>query len=106
PVSIVSDNGTELTSTAILNWCQETGVNWHYIAPGKPTDNAFIESFNGKFRAECLNTNWFLSLDEARAKCEAWHRDYNEVRPHNAIGNQVPAVLHRMTGDPGQPVTR
>jgi len=63
------------------------------------TDNAFIESLNGKFRAECLNANWFLSLDEARRKCEAWRRDYNEVRPHSAIGNQVPAMLHRSAGN-------
>jgi transposase InsO family protein len=98
--------GTELTSMAILRWCQDTGVEWHYIAPGKPTDNAFIESLNGKFRAECLNANWFLSLDEARRKCEAWRRDYNEVRPHSAIGNQVPAMLHRSAGNPGQAAVR
>ena len=57
---------------------------------GKPTDNAFAELFNGKFRTECLNVFWFLSLDDAAAKCEAWRRDYNEVRPHSAIGNQTP----------------
>jgi len=91
---------------AILRWSQETGVEWHYIAPGKPQQNAFIESLNGKFRAECLNTNWFLSLDEARRKCEVWRRDYNEVRPHSAIGNQVPAALHRSAGNPGQPAAR
>jgi putative transposase len=106
PATCVSDNGTELTSMAILRWCQDTGVEWHYIAPGKPTDNAFIESLNGKFRAECLNANWFLSLDEARRKCEAWRRDYNEVRPHSAIGNQVPAMLHRSAGNPGQAAVR
>jgi len=77
-----------------------------FSRPGKPTDNAFIESLNGKFRAECLNANWFLSLDEARRKCEAWRRDYNEVRPHSAIGNQVPAALHRSAGNPGQPAAR
>jgi putative transposase len=87
-------------------WAFMRGVTLDFSRPGKPTDNAFIESLNGKFRAECLNANWFLSLDEARRKCEAWRRDYNEVRPHSAIGNQVPAVLHRMTGDPGPPVTR
>jgi putative transposase len=79
------------------------GVTLDFSRPGKPTDNAFIESLNGKFRTECLNTHWFLSLDEARRKCEAWRRDYNEVRPHSAIGNQVPAALHRSTGNPGQP---
>ena len=60
---------------------------------GKPTDNAFIESFNGKFRAECLNAHWFMSLDDARRKCEAWRRDYNEERPHSAIGNKAPIEL-------------
>ena len=66
----------------------------------------FDESLNGKFRAECLNANWFLSLDEARRKCDAWRRDYNEVRPHSAIGNQVPAMLHRSAGNPGQAAIR
>ena len=72
PVSIVSDNGTELTSMAILNWCQETGVNWHYIAPGKPTQNAFIESFNGKLRDELLNETLFASLAHARVALADW----------------------------------
>jgi putative transposase len=69
-------------------------------------DNAFIESLNGKFRAECLNTSWFLSLDEARQKCEAWRSDYNNVRPHSAIGNNVPAALHRAACNPGQLAAR
>ncbi|MDQ0457171.1 transposase InsO family protein [Rhizobium paknamense] len=60
---------------------------------GKPTDNSYIESFNGKFRAECLNAHWFMSLDDARAKMEDWRRDYNEFRPHSAIGNKVPISL-------------
>jgi len=71
PGGIISDNGTELTSTAILAWSDRQKVVWHYIAPGKPVQNAFIESLNGKFRAECLNANWFLNLDEARRRCEA-----------------------------------
>ena len=75
------------------------GVTLDFSRPGKPTDNAFIEIFNGKFRAECLNANWFLSLDEARRKCEAWRRDYNEVRPHSAIGNKTPIELHRTAGN-------
>jgi putative transposase len=66
-----------------------------FSRPGKPTDNAFIESLNGKFPAEFLNTHWFMSLDEAARKCEAWRRDYNEVRSHSGIGNEVPAALHR-----------
>ncbi len=64
-----------------------------FSRPGKPTDNAFIESFNGKFRAECLNAHWFMSLEDAREKMEAWRRDYNEVRPHSAIGNKPPIEL-------------
>src|SRR5436190_17502277 len=106
PKTIRLDNGPEFISKELDLWAFMRGVTLDFSRPGKPTDNAFIESLNGKFRAECLNANWFLSLDEARRKCEAWRRDYNEVRPHSAIGNQVPAVLHRMTGDPGQPVTR
>ena len=91
PHTIVSDNGTELTSTAILKWCQETGVEWHYIAPGKPTQNAFIESFNSRFRDECLNETLFASLAEARAHINAWKEDYNRYRPHSALGNITPA---------------
>jgi putative transposase len=68
-------------------------VTLDFSRPGKPTDNAFIESFNGKFRAECLNTHWFMSFDDARRKCEAWRRDYNEERPHSAIGNKAPIEL-------------
>jgi putative transposase len=77
PCMIVSDNGTEFTSMAILRWVQETGIDWHYIAPGKPTQNAFIESFNGKLRDECLNETLFRSLAEAREMLEAWQEDYN-----------------------------
>jgi putative transposase len=78
-------------------------VTLDYSRPGKPTDNAFIESLNGKFRAECLNANWFQSLDEARQKCETWHRDYNEVRPHSAIGNKTPIELLSPAPNPGRP---
>jgi putative transposase len=63
------------------------------VSPGKPTDNAFIEAFNGRFRAECLNQHWFLTLADAREKMEDWRRDYNEVWPHGAIGNKVPIAL-------------
>jgi putative transposase len=91
PVLVVSDNGTELTSMAILRWCQETGVEWHYIAPGKPTQNAFIESFNGRLRDELLNETLFVSVAQARTMLEAWLLDYNTVRPHSAIGNLPPA---------------
>jgi putative transposase len=77
PATCVSDNGTELTSMAILQWSQETGVDWHYIAPGKPTQNAFIESFNGRLRDELLNETLFVSLAHARAVLEIWRQDYN-----------------------------
>ena len=74
PTIIVSDNGTEMTSRAILEWTNRTGVAWHYIAPGKPQQNGFVESFNGRFRDECLNQSWFTSLADARATVEAWRR--------------------------------
>ena len=93
PELCVSDNGTELTSTAMLRWCQERQVGWHYIAPGKPQQNAFAESFIGRRRDECLNETLFTSLPQARAVLAAWQRDYNEVRPHSAHGGQVPAAI-------------
>src|SRR5947199_646661 len=90
PKTIVSDNGTELTSNAILGWADETGVGWHYIAPGKPQQNGFIESFNGRLRDEFLNETLFRSLPHARAVLEAWRRDYNEERPHSKLGWMTP----------------
>ena len=93
PLTVVSDNGTELTSTAILRWSQERGVGWHYIAPGKPQQNAFVESFNGRLRDECLNETLFTSLRQARAVLAVWRQDYNEVRPHSALGGRAPGWL-------------
>jgi len=90
PTTIVSDNGTEMTSSAVLKWCQKTKVDWHYIAPGKPTQNAFIESFNGSFRDECLNETLFSSLEEARSEITNWKEDYNQNRPHSSLGNLTP----------------
>ena len=92
PATIRVDQGSEFVSRDLDLWAYQRGVTLDFSRPGKPTDNAFIESFNGKFRAECLNAYWFLSLDDARLKCEAWRRDYNEVRPHSAIGNQTPVA--------------
>ena len=92
---IVSDNGTELTSMAILRWSQLTRIEWHYIAPGKPQQNAFVESFNGRLRAECLNAHWFRSLQEARQVIEAWRQEYNGVRPHSALGGLAPQEFLR-----------
>jgi putative transposase len=97
PLLCVSDNGTELTSMAILRWCQETGVEWHYIAPGKPTQNAFIESFNGRLRDELLNETLFASLAHAREALAAWRLDFNTVRPHSAIGNMPPADFAKLS---------
>jgi putative transposase len=92
PGMIVSDNGTEFTSTAILSWAAEHGVAWHYIAPGKPTQNGFVESFNGRMRDELLNETLFFGLDHARQKLAAWAEDYNTRRPHSSIGYQTPAA--------------
>lgn len=91
PAMCVSDNGTELTGMAILRWSQKMRIEWHYIAPGKPTQNAFIESFNGRLRDELLNETLFTSLAHARAVLTAWKDDYNTVRPHSALGNLSPA---------------
>ena len=90
PKTIVSDNGTELTSMAILKWCQETKIGWHCIAPGKPMQNGFVESFNGSFRDECLNETLFSSLTEARHHITLWKEDYNVTRPHSSLGNLTP----------------
>ena len=90
PKTIVSDNGTELTSMAVLKWCQDTGIDWHYIAPGKPMQNAFVESFKGSFRDELLNETLFSSLTEAREMITAWKEDYNRHRPHSSLGNLTP----------------
>lgn len=92
PLACVSDNGTELTSLAILRWAQDTRVEWHYIAPGKPQQNAFAESFIGRLRDECLNETLFTSLAHARAVLAAWRNDYNTVRPHSRLGNLPPAL--------------
>jgi putative transposase len=93
PETIRVDQGSEFVSRDLDLWAYQRGVTLDFSRPGKPTDNGFIESFNGKFRTECLNTHWFMSLDDARAKMEDWRRDYNEVRPHSAIGNQAPISL-------------
>jgi putative transposase len=90
PSCIVSDNGTELTSRAVLQWAQDQSIEWHYITPGKPTENGFTESLNGKLRDECLNEHWFKSVAEARVILEDWRRDYNNVRPHSSLNYQTP----------------
>lgn len=95
PASIVSDNGTEFTSRAILKWANENDVEWRYIDPGKPQQNAYIALFNGSLRDELLNEEIFDSLDNARRKLAMWRYDYNHVRPHSSLDNQTPAEARR-----------
>jgi putative transposase len=95
PAMIVSDNGPELTSLAMLKWQQERQVDWHYIEPGKPQQNPFAESFNGKLRDEFLNETIFSSLAEARVLLAEWRRDYNEQRPHSRLGWLTPSEFSK-----------
>ena len=90
PRTIRVDNGPEFISKALDRWAYENGVTLDFSRSGKPTDNAFVESFNGRLRDECLNAHWFLSLADARTKIEAWRRDYNESRPHTSLGWLTP----------------
>lgn len=90
PERIQVDNGSEFISKVLDKWAYENGVTLDFSRPGKPTDNALIESFNGSFRDECLNAHWFLSLDDARKKTEAWRKEYNGFRPHSSLGNLTP----------------
>jgi putative transposase len=102
PLMIVSDNGTELTSMAILKWSKERRVEWHYTAPGKPTQNAFVESFNGKLRDECLNETLFTSLAHARAELAECHHYNTTDTPHAKVGGHPPAKSPNPPG-PGPP---
>jgi len=90
PRHVVCDNGTEFTSKAMFFWSKETNVKLSFIQPGKPTQNAFCESLNGKFRNECLNQHWFRTLNEARYEIDLWREHYNTVRPHSSLGYQSP----------------
>ena len=98
PVRIQCDNGTEFVSKDVDLWAYSNGVTMDFSRPGKPTDNAYIEAFNGRFRAECLNAHWFLTLDDARQKIEDWRNYYNEVRPHGSIGHKAPISLQNHVG--------
>jgi len=104
PGMIVSDHGTELTSNAILSWCADHQIKWHYIAPGKPMQNGFVESFNGRMRDELLNETLFHGLSHAHSAIARWVADYNTERPHSALGYQTPAAfaanLNNATGQP------
>lgn len=90
PESIKVDNGPEFISKEVDLWAYSHGVKLDFSRPGKPTDNAFIESFNGRFRQECLNQHWFLSMEDAISKIKAWRKDYNQVRPHSSLGGRTP----------------
>lgn len=92
---IQADNGPEFILLALDKWAYEQGVTLDSSRPGKPTDNAFIESFNGSLRDERLNTRWFMSLPDARQKLENWGQDYNNFRPHSALGDTTPALFAR-----------
>lgn len=92
PQMVVSDNGTEFTSNAILSWAKDHVVDWHYITPGRPMQNGFIESFNGRMRDELLNESLFIDLDQARDLISAWIADYNTARPHSSLGYKTPAA--------------
>lgn len=86
--------GSEFISKVLDKWAYENGVELDFSRPGKPTDNPFIESFNGRIRDQCLNVNWFLSLEDAREKIECWRQDYNESRPHSALDGMKPMEYH------------
>ena len=101
PEVIVSDNGPEFISHALDRWAYTRGVRLHFIQPGKPTQNAFVESFNGTFRDECLDEHWFVSLDDAREKIETWRREYNQDRPHGSLGKRTPEEFARCWGEAG-----
>ncbi len=92
PARIQADNGPEFISISLDKWAYDHGVVLDFSRPGKPTDNPFIESFNGSLRDECLNVHWFMSLQDARAKIESWRQDYNHFRPHSALSDTAPAV--------------
>lgn len=100
PSTIRVDQGTEFVSRDLDLWAYAKGVTLDFSRPGKPTDNAFIEAFNGRLRAECLNAHWFMSLEDAREKLGDWRKYYNEQRPHGGIGQKTPISLVRRAGIP------
>lgn len=98
PKGVLTDNGPEFTSIAMSEWAYEKNINHLFIEPGKPVQNAYIESFNGKFREECLSTHWFKNIYEARELIEAWRSEYNNIRPHSALGNMTPSEYAKILG--------
>lgn len=101
PGMIVSDNGTELTCNAVLGWCGEAKINWHYITPGRPMQNGFCESFNGRMRDELLNETLFMNMAHVREKVAEWLVDYNEERPHSSLGYATPAAFAATLNEQG-----
>lgn len=98
PAMIVCDNGPEFTGRVLDAWAYGRGVQLHFIRPGKPIENAFVESFNGRLRDECLNESWFTDLADARRRLDDWRHDYNHVRPHSALGNRTPTEYATANG--------
>lgn len=105
PERLRCDNGPELTSRHFLAWCMERKIQLVHIEPGRPMQNGRVESFQGKFRDECLNVNWFRNLWEARAKVEIWRREYNQARPHSSLGYQTPEAFAAGATPPASPPT-
>jgi putative transposase len=101
PENIVVDNGPEFVSNAMDAWVYERGIKLQFIRPGRPVDNAYMESFNGKFRDECLNQNWFMSVEHARRVAEEWRTDFNEERPHSSLGDLTPNEFRRLEEEKG-----
>ncbi|HMP05225.1 MAG TPA: integrase core domain-containing protein, partial [Lacipirellulaceae bacterium] len=110
PHSIRVDNGPEFVSRSLDWWAYFNGVMLDFVRPGKPTDNAFIESFNGKFREECLNQHWFLHLEDAQEQVDSWREDYNRTRPHSSLGDRTPeefaACFASATPQRSKPIAR
>lgn len=98
PTALRCDNGPEFTSRQFLAWCIERGIEVIHIEPGRPVQNAHVESFHGRLREECLNASWFQNLFDARRKIAAWRHEYNEQRPHSSLGYQTPAAFARQVG--------
>jgi putative transposase len=96
PAALRCDNGPEFTSRHLIGWCAERGIELRHIQPGKPMQNAYVESFNGRLRDECLNASWFLNMADARRKIEIWRNDYNAERPHSALAYRTPVEFSRI----------
>jgi putative transposase len=102
PTCLFVDNGSEFTGLLLDLWAYHHQTNIDFSRPGTPTDNSYIETFNGSFRDECLNVHWFATMAEAQATIEDWRKDYNETRPHMALDDMTPAAFARHSGDAGR----